>query len=134
MGKRLVNYLFGGFTITISILAGNMLDFELQEKLKHHKVDLNEDNRKRFALIGVSMLIGLLIGLSAAYVFNQANVESYQAELSLMVVLAAESKNLDSAATLKAVETEIGKPISEFSEKDTLEAFQYLVRNTKLAN
>lgn len=111
-----------------------MLDFELQEKLKKHKVELDEGSRNRFVLIGVSMLIGLMMGLTAAYVFHQVNVENYQAELNLMIVLAAESKNLDSAATLRAVETEIGKPISEFSEKDTLAAFQYLVRHTKLAN
>lgn len=111
-----------------------MLDFELQQKLKQHKLDLSESNRNRFVLIGVSMMIGLVMGLTAAYVFHQANVENYQAELNLMVVLAAESKNLDSAATLKAVETEMGKPISEFSEKDTLDAFKYLVRNTMLAN
>lgn len=110
-----------------------MLDFELQEKLKQHTEDHQEGNRSRFFLIGISMMIGLLIGLSGGYVFHQATVENYQAELNQMVVLAAESKNLDSAATLKAVENEIGKPISEFSEKDALNAFKYLVRNTKPA-
>jgi hypothetical protein len=114
-------------------LAGNMLDFELQEKLKQHTEDHQEGKRGRFFLIGISMMIGLLIGLSGDYVFHQATVENYQAELNQMVVLAAESKNLDSAATLKAVEAEIGKPISEFSEKDALNAFKYLVRNTKPA-
>lgn len=108
-----------------------MLDFELQERLKQHTEDLGEDNRKWFALIGVAMLAGLVIGFTASYVLHQARVEDYQAELNQMVVLAAESKNLDSAATLKAVEAEIGKPISEFSEKDALNAFRYLVRNTK---
>lgn len=111
-----------------------MIDFELQEKLKRRQVDPSGSHRSRLALIGVSIMGGLLVGLFTAYVFHQVNVENYHAELNLMVVLAAESKDLDSAATLKAVEEEIGKPISQFSEKDTLDAFKYLVRNTKLAN
>ena len=111
-----------------------MLDFELQERLKQHTEVLNGDGRNRFILVGLSILIGLVIGLAAGYVFHQTSVEDYQAELNLMVVLAAESKNLDSAATLTALEAEIGKPMSEFSETDALNAFKYLVRNTEQAN
>ncbi len=110
-----------------------MLDFELQERLKQHTEVLNEDNRNRYILAGLSLLIGLVIGLTGGYVLHQTSVEDYQMELNQMVVLAAESKNLDSAATLKALEAEIGKPMSEFSEKDALNAFKYLVRNTKPA-
>tara|TARA_R110002124_G_scaffold100107_5_gene246586 strand:+ start:4247 stop:4582 length:336 start_codon:yes stop_codon:yes gene_type:complete len=108
-----------------------MLDFELQQRLKQHKADLEQDRRGKAALIAVSLLAGILIGVAGGYVYRSLKTPSYKTELNMMIVLAAESQNLDPAATLRAVEQEIGKPVSKFSQTDIVEAFKYLVRNTK---
>nr|WP_306266621.1 hypothetical protein [Pararhizobium sp. IMCC3301] len=108
-----------------------MLDFELQQRLKQHKADIDQERRGRATLIVVSLLAGILIGVTGGYVYRSVKIPSYETELNLMIVLAAESQNLDPAATLRAVEQEIGKPVSDFSQSDIVEAFKYLVRNTK---
>ncbi len=115
----------------VSILTGDMLDFELQQRLKQHKADIDQERRGRATLIVVSLLAGILIGVTGGYVYRSVKIPSYETELNLMIVLAAESQNLDPAATLRAVEQEIGKPVSDFSQSDIVEAFKYLVRNTK---
>lgn len=108
-----------------------MLDFELQQRLKQHKAELDQNQRGRTTLIVLSLLAGLLIGVAGGYVYRSVRIPPYETELNLMIILAAESQNLDPAATLKAVEMEMGKPVSEFSQDDVLEAFKYLIRNTR---
>ena len=70
-----------------------MLDFELQQRLKQHKADLEQDRRGKAALIAVSLLAGILIGVAGGYVYRSLKTPSYKTELNMMIVLAAESQN-----------------------------------------
>ncbi|MEP0520770.1 MAG: hypothetical protein ABJO09_12250 [Hyphomicrobiales bacterium] len=108
-----------------------MLDFELQERLKQHKSDPEQDRRRTVVFSLVFLAAGILAGIAGTYLYQRFSAPSYEAEINLMVVLAAESQNLDPAATAKAVENAVGKPIEEFSERDSLAAFKYLIENTK---
>ena len=108
-----------------------MLDFELQERLKQHKTD-PAHSRSRVILIALIFLaVGVLAGIASTYSYHRFSRTPFEAELNLMIVLAAESQNLDPAATVKAVENAVGKPMGQFSERDALAAFKFLVANTK---
>lgn len=108
-----------------------MLDFELQERLKQHKADPEQGRRRMVVLSLVFLTIGILAGIAGTYAYQRFSAPSFEAEMNLMVVLAAESQNLDPAATVKAVENAVGKPIDQFSERDALAAYKYLIENTK---
>lgn len=108
-----------------------MLDFELQERLKQHQTDPRQSRRRVILVTLVFLIAGISAGIAGTYTYHRFSKPSFDAELNLMVVLAAESQNLDPAATLKAVENAVGKPMEQFSERDALAAFKYLVTNTK---
>lgn len=108
-----------------------MLDFELQERLKLHKIEAEHGRRRVFVWSSICLVLGILGGIAGAYTYHKFTPTSYESEVNLMVVLAAESQNLDPAATAKAVENAVGKPIDDFSDHDALKAFQYLINNTK---
>lgn len=108
-----------------------MLDFELQERLKQHQTDPEQGRRRMVVLSLVFLTVGILAGIAGTYAYQRFSAPSFEAEINLMVVLAAESQNLDPAATVKAVENAVGKPINQFSERDALAAYKYLVENTK---
>lgn len=108
-----------------------MLDFELQERLKQHQTDPRHSRRQVILVALVFLTAGILAGIASTYAYHRFSKPMFDAELNLMIVLAAESRNLDPAATVKAVENAIGKPMHQFSERDALAAFKYLVTNTK---
>lgn len=108
-----------------------MLDFELQERLKQLKADPEQGRRRTIMFSLVFLTVGILGGFTGTYLYQRFSTPSYESEINLMVVLAAESQNLDPAATAKAVENAVGKPIDQFSDRDALAAFKYLIENTK---
>ncbi|MBL4645120.1 MAG: hypothetical protein COA52_08940 [Hyphomicrobiales bacterium] len=107
-----------------------MLDSELQERLKSQRTKPDTRNAAGLKFVLPSVTAGILIGIAGAYLFTQYNQESFEKELGQMVIIASECRNLDPATTLKAVENEIGRPLSEFSEANMLRAFSYLAKNT----
>ncbi len=107
-----------------------MLDSELQERLKKQRTAPSASSSAGTGIIIISLISGIFVGIAGAYLVSKYTEESFAKELGQMVIIASECRNLDPATTLKAVENEIGRKVSEFSEADMLRAFSYLAKNT----